>query len=184
MKGCALDMQTTNHLAQLLVVLARSRIVRTAILLVAGYWMAALLLPSIILIQALNYVLISVALAVSIAYLPDVLHAIRMDRVDRVAQLSLGIALSWMAVLINRSWVGVIRVTDAEWMRTSPVIGFYVFLSVLAGVLHITAPGAVDGVIPKRNQIILGVAIGVGLLVAWVVIWLGLGEEFILPNPG
>ncbi len=161
---------------------ARSRVVKAAIALSAGYWLAAFLLPSILLIQVLNYVLIAIAIAVSVAYLPNVYEALKMDRIDRVAQLSLGISLSWLAVLINRSWVGVIRITDADWMRTSPMIGFYVFLSVLAGVLHITAPGAIDGIIPKRNQIILGAAIGVGVLVAWIVIGFGLGEKF--PNPG
>lgn len=172
-------MQNALNLAQ---ILARSRIVRAAILLIAAYWVAAFFVPSTYLIQVLNYVLISVAVAVSIAYLPDVYQAIRMDRVDRVAQLSLGIALSWTAVIINRSWVGLIRIADADWMRASPMIGFYVFLSILAGVLHITAPGAIDGQIPKRNRITLGLAVAAGILAALLVIGLGLGETF--PDPG
>ena len=163
---------------ELIRALVRSRIVRTALALVAAYWMAAFFMPAVLLIQTLNYVLIAVAFAVTVAYLPDVLYAIRMDRIDRVAQLSLGIALSWTAVIINRSWVAAIRIADTEWMRTSPVIGFYIFLSVLAGVLHITAPGAIDGDIPRRNQIILGLAIGLGVLIAWLVIGLGIGETF------
>lgn len=158
--------------------LAHSRIVRTAVLVCAVYWAVAALVPSIVLIQVLNYVLIAISVAVTVAYIPDVYDAIRMDRVDRVAQLSLGIALSWTAVFINRSWVGVIRLSDQDWMRVSPVIGFYVLLSVLAGILHITAPGAIDGAIPRRNQVILGLAIGSGVLVAWLVLGLGLGETF------
>lgn len=163
---------------EILLILGRSRIVRTALILVAAYWMAAFFVPAVYLIQVLNYVLIAIAVAVSIAYLPEVWDAVRMDRIDRVAQLSLGIALSWTAVIINRSWVGLIRITDADWMRSSPMIGFYVFLSVLAGVLHITAPGAIGGVIPKRNRIILGLAIGTGVLAAWLVLGLGMGETF------
>lgn len=163
-------------------ILARSRIVRTALLLVTAYWAVALFLPPTIVIQVLNYVLIAVAVAVTLAYMPDVLDALKMDRVDRVAQLTLGIALSWLAVVINRSWVGVIRISDADWMRTSPMIGFYVFLSILAGVLHITAPGAINGQVPRKNWIRIGFAISIGVLASWLVIGLGIGETF--PNPG
>lgn len=163
-------------------ILARSRIVRVAFVLVAAYWGAAFFVPPTLLIQTLNYVLIAVAVAVTFAYLPDVLHAVQMDRVDRVAQLTLGIALSWTAVIINRSWVGLIRINDADWMRASPVIGFYVFLSILAGVLHITAPGAIDGTVPRKNWVTIGVAIAIGVLAAWLVIGFGLGETF--PDSG
>lgn len=38
----------------------------------------------------------------------------------------------------------------------------------MGGVLHLTAPGAVDGIVPRRNWIILGITMGVAAFVAIV----------------
>jgi hypothetical protein len=39
------------------------------------------------------------------------------------------------------------------------VVAFYAYLSILAGVLHITSPGAVDGHIPQCNWTTVGIAV-------------------------
>jgi len=46
-------------------------------------------------------------------------------------------------------------------------------LSFMGGVLHLTAPGAVDGYVPRRNWIVLGITMGVAAFVVVVVFALG-----------
>ena len=158
--------------------LIRSRLTRTAVVLVAAYWIAAFFVPAPLVIVGFSYILIAIAVAVTVAYLPSVVQALAEDRLDRVAQLTIGIVLSWMAIIMARGWGNAIRILDQDWMRNSPIVGFYLFISILAGVLHITAPGVINGKVPQRNWIILGCAIGAGSLVAGVLI----GMQFASPS--
>lgn len=56
--------------------LARSRIWWTGTGLLAAYWIVAAYLPAVYLIPLLNFVLIGIALAVTISYAPSVLDAV------------------------------------------------------------------------------------------------------------
>jgi hypothetical protein len=122
--------------------------------------------------QYLNFIMVSVAAAVVFTYLPPVFAALRMGKLDRVSQLTLGIAVAWVGYLINRIWANAILVfpDHSDWMRTSPVIGFYVLLTILGGVLHLTAPGAISHSIPARNWAWVGIAFAIGFLMGSVAI--------------
>lgn len=141
-----------------------NHIFRTATSLIALYWIAAIIIPMDILITLLNVILIAIAIAVTVSFFPGVIEAIRKDSADKVSQLILGIILSWTAVILNRSWSSIARFYDEEWMQNAPIVGFYIYLAILAGTLHITAPGALNGVVPKRNWITLGCAIASGFI--------------------
>lgn len=156
----------------------KSRVVWTALALVAAYWIAAFFVKSTILIPALNFVLIAVAIAVMFAYAPSILDALRRNNIDRVTQLTIGIVLAWIAAIMLRSWAAAIRITDYDWMRDSPFVGFCIYLTILAGVLHLTPPGAIDGRIPRRNWVILGIAVGAGLLAAGILLVLRIEDLF------
>ena len=55
-------------------------------------------------------------------------------------------------------------------MQESRLLGFFVYISILGGVLHITAPGSTEDAIPKKNWLMLLLAILSGGLVAGFVI--------------
>lgn len=42
---------------------------------------------------------------------------------------------------------------------------FIVLASVVGAVLHVVAPGSVDGVVPRRNRLALGAGVGLAVLV-------------------
>ncbi|HEV7255743.1 MAG TPA: hypothetical protein VGN97_21915 [Mesorhizobium sp.] len=140
-----------------------SRIVTGATLLVALFWLVAAFVPPITMIQLMNFLVLAVAIAVTVSYAPGVWRAVREDRTDRLAQLGLGITLAWVSIVLNRGWNAVMRFTHSEWMETHIFIAFCIYLSILAATLHITAPGALDGRIPRRNLVMLGVAVGIGV---------------------
>jgi len=137
----------------------------TAFSLSALYWIIAPHFPSSAVLEITNGVLSVVGIAVFVSYSPGIITRMaQTDKVDRVLQLSMGIALSWSVTSILRLWGLMWRKTgQPEWMQTNYLTGYFAFLIICAGVLHITAPGAIDGVVPKRNWIIVGIALGCGI---------------------
>ena len=156
-------------------IVACSPITHHASALIALFWVVAYFTPAYILIQIMNYVFIAVAVAVIVSFMPSVLVALKRGYpIDRVAQLTIGIPLAWLASTMIRLWSAGSRILELEWMRNSPVIAFCLFLSACAGVLHLTAPGAIDGHIPHKNWVIVGVAVGAGCLIAGILIGMNL----------
>lgn len=149
---------------------ASSRTVKIAAALFAAYFAVAAFVPFKPLIEILNWGLIGVAGAVTIAYAPVAWRALAAERIDQVQQLTLGICLTWIAAIMMRLWAVAWRATGSpDWMLNSKVVGFFVYAAILGGVLHLTAPGAVDGRVPRRNWVTLGVAIGAALTVSGAV---------------
>ncbi len=147
--------------------IARHKMIWIAISLSLIYWIMAAIAPVDITLESLNWILVATATVVTIAYAPVAIGAVASGRPDRVEQLVLGIVCSWGATIAMRTWSGVWRFLDQpDWMASSRIFGFFIYISILGGVLHITAPGAADGVIPRKNWVMLGLAIGSGALIA------------------
>lgn len=167
--------RASRHLAHAAKIIVLSPITHHALALIALFWLAAYFIPAYILIQIMNYVVIAVAVAVIIAFMPSVMVALKRGYpIDRVAQLTIGITLAWTASTMIRMWSAGSRILELEWMRNSPVVAFCLFLSACAGVLHLTAPGAIDGHIPSKNWVIVGIAVGCGCLIAGIFIGMNL----------
>lgn len=133
------------QIKNLIEALRGNTVFRNALLVVAGYWSLAWLVPNKILIAVLNMTLIAVCVMVLFVYAPYALQLWKHTKLDKVQQLTLGIVVSWLGLLLARSWVVTIWTFDQlAWMRSSAFIGFYVFLAIIAGVLHITAPRSED----------------------------------------
>lgn len=164
----------------MIVSIFRNKTIWVALGLSAIYWLMAFIVPIDVTLETLNWVLVATAVVVTIAYAPTALDALIASRPDRVQQLVLGIICAWVATIALRVWVGIWRFLDTpEWMVQSRMIGFFIYLSILGGVLHITAPGSVDGIVPKRNWMMLASAILSGGLVAGFMIGWQWGREII-----
>lgn len=134
-------------------------------------------LPPRMLIQLGNYTLIWVAAAATIAYFAGFTAAVFSRRPGSLDFLTVGVVLGWLSVFMNRQWAQGLRTfPDAEWMRTSWFIAFYILIAVVAGGFHLLAGGSVDGRIPKRNLIWLGLVVGGGFATTAIIISLGWGE--------
>lgn len=145
----------------------RSGTLWAAALLFALYWPAAVLAPPGFLLEGLHAVRIAVCAVVVVAYAPVCLEALALGRIGRVEQLSLGITVGWGALLLQGLWSLLWRLAGRPaWMVDSDLDGFLVWVTILGAVLHVTAPGAVDGRVPRRTWIVTGLAFGAGLLAA------------------
>ena len=147
-----------------------SRTVQLFLVATIGYWIIGMVLtPDTSNLEFENVIRASLAAAVAIAYLPVCFEAVMARSPDRVQQLSLGIVLSWASTLMVSVWYTAYRYSGRPvWMMDANVYGYMVYLQILGGVLHITAPGAAGKGIPRRNWIILGVSTGIALFLVLI----------------
>jgi hypothetical protein len=114
---------------------------------------------------------IPLSVAVIVAYGDGALRALFARHPDKFAMLTLGIVVSWGSTAMSSTWSVLWRLSGqpAWWVNSYPnSFGLYIALS--AAVLHITAPGAVDGRIPRRLMIHLGVIAGLVVALACAVV--------------
>lgn len=162
--------------------LIRSFLFWAAVIACLSYWPVATALPYYERHIVLNALRLCVAAAVVVAYAPVWAEALLTSRMDRVQQLSLGIGCTWMAVIGSGIWAGVWLLSGQPgWMLEHPINGFWHWLTVIGGILHVTAPRALDGRVPMRSWLLAGIAIGTALL---LVITILLHAHGGIPEPG
>jgi H+/Cl- antiporter ClcA len=161
--------EIATDLRVLLLALARSKTVWIAAVFFSAYILMAVYIDRETLALAMSGVLLSVAIGVLATYGHAILDALKKDKPNHVDYLVMGIGLSWLAIGYNRAWGLTFRWLDRPtWMNDHWSLSLFLFAAVLAGTLHITAPGAVDGRIPKRNWVRWGLAVAVGLSVVYL----------------
>ncbi|WP_262027555.1 hypothetical protein [Microvirga sp. Mcv34] len=144
--------------------LIRNRIIWAATAAFGVYWILAAIIPNDEWLAFLRSLLLIVSLAVAIAYSRPVLFALAHHQYDRVIHLTLGITLGWIATLLSSLWGLIWRISgQPAWMLNNDIVGAFFWLQFLAAVLHLTAPGAVDGKVPTRSWLLVGVTIAGGL---------------------
>lgn len=162
--------------------LVKSRTVLIATVLIIAYWPVALLYSGPGMFELLNGVLLGIATAVIIAYTPEAIRAAVKPSPDSTDQLIMGIVLTWFATLLYRGWGIWSRATGfPEWMRYSPIAGFLLYLFILGGILHITAPNSLNDRVPTLAWIRVGLAIGFGAFAAGLVVGLRAAGPFAGP---
>lgn len=114
-----------------------------------------------------------VAIAVTLAYFPGAIGLVWTGKGNRSDYLILGIVCNWASDIGVGIWTTISRFYGRpEWMLDNKWLSFFLLIAVIGGVLHLTAPGAVGGKVPRRNWMVLGavlaLATGVGFLGLWI----------------
>ena len=140
--------------------LALFSIAATGLYLALTYFM-----PAQMLVSVLNSVFIGTVAAVAVVFLPLFIRAFQDNKFDRVTQLWAGITLVWIA-LASRVVANIYVVSyggDASIVANSAVMAFSVYLAILGGILHVTAPHARNSepVTLPRTAISLGLITGI-----------------------
>ena len=144
----------------------RSEIVLYVLLSLLCYLMLNAMLPAALLIQLLNAAFFGVSVAVLLSLLPLVMRAISHAQFDRISQLSVGIAISWFAIVIMHLNVVLWRsLNHPHWLFNSPLTSFASFLAIIGGILYIAAPGLLN-VRDKQNRGILVFSVVTGIILA------------------
>ncbi len=132
------------------------------------------------LILVLNGVACSAAAGVCVAYLPVFVEAMRASHPSRGHFLGAGIFLVSLSILGIRVISFVARdlgwpdVYNTDWMTLPLSIG------ILGALLHLWAPEAIAGRIPRRRWVGSGITVSVGLLLAFVA-WYAHAHSVLIP---
>lgn len=142
-----------------------------AVALVAAH----LLMPPSWIIMGLYLILVMVAAGLSVGYFEGVWDAITSRRPDMASLYTVGAFLPWAALFMLCVTAVVIRAGQGAWLRSTPVISIYLTVFIVAGVLQMASPGALNGRVPRANWIKVGMVIGGGVLAAIFLIVFGIG---------
>lgn len=156
----------------------RWRVGYSAVICMVVFWGVAALVPQPTMMRILNICVLSISVAVVTTYMPVWIRTLCKERMDGPEALSLGIGCTWTGEIGQRLWSIVWRGLDQPyWMTQSTLLPLFLFLAVVGGIQHITAPGVINGVIPTRNWIALGVSMGVATLLTLLLAWSGFGVQ-------
>lgn len=107
------------------------------------YLLAAVTVPTSILVQVLNGLFLGFSIVVTIVFAPLFWRAIRQPEFDDVSQLTVGMGLMWSSIWIARALNAYGQAQGFEHGINSPVVGVSAYFGVVGLLLHITAPGMV-----------------------------------------
>ena len=130
------------------------------------------------LIELLNGLVLAVGCGVCVAFLANAGEAMRAERPRADQILVAGIWWSWFAVIEQRVWSVVWRgLGTPMWLANSDFTTHFVSIALLAGLMHLAGPEAIDGRVPARQWVRIGliVAAGLGGFAVLVVCGLALG---------
>lgn len=143
----------------------RGTIYLSILLLFVGYQLINIVVPNADMILATRVLATGFYSAVLYVYWRDAWTALRKPDPRRSDFLIVGIWASFLSHWCQNLYSLAYRLAQApQWLLTAEVVSPIVMLSVVAAVLHVAAPGAVDGTVPRRNRIALGVGVGIAAL--------------------
>ena len=150
----------------------KKQIVFATIVLVGTVFMLNFFVPNADLILAERIFQASVAATVVVVYWPDARAAWKSESPERGDYLIVGVTLGWCATLCQAMFSVVFRLAGMPlWFTNIDANSLWILMSAISGILHIVAPGAVDGIVPRRNRIVLGVGMGIAVMGICVVLW-------------
>lgn len=89
----------------------------------------------------------------------------RAPQPQKSAFLVVGIWLSFLSRLLQTIDAIVHRLADAPpWLLNAEIVPFTGQASILAAMLHIVATGAIEGEVPRRSQVALGISVGLAVI--------------------
>jgi hypothetical protein len=135
--------------------------VKGSIFVLLFFYTATQVFGPFALVEMIRVASIPLSVAVVVAYGDGAFRALFARHPDKFAMLTLGIVVSWASTAISSTWSILWRLSgQPSWWVNSYPNSFGLYIALSAAVLHITAPGAVDGRIPKRLMIHLGLIAG------------------------
>lgn len=171
-----------DRIGDYLVQLSMSRPVWQGLALVGGYWLLAAFLPFLPLYAVVSAILMAVTLSVLMAYTPGMLQSLITGDMGAGERLVIGIWIAWFGDMLLRFWsISMRGLERPEWMLTSDIVTFLIFIKLMGATLLLASPGSDNGKVPARNWISLGIAFSLGVAVAAVLLATTIGVGLISP---
>ena len=126
--------------------------------------MVSFLVPNYTVIQVLRALQACVWLAVFIAFGGSALESFSRTYPTPVDYVAVGITLTSAGISLGGFWFLAWHLSGRpQWMVNSDPAAFILLLVIAGGCMCVTAPGAVDGAIPRKSWIRTGIAFGLGM---------------------
>lgn len=140
-------------------------LVLVSTILLIGFIAVDTVLPNQDLLLAERVLQFSFALAVMYVYWPEVVSSVGKKTAEHGDLLVLGIVAGQASTAGQALFVVVYRLAGSPpWLANADLLGLIVLGSIVASTLHILCPGAIGGMIPKRNRILAGFTVGTGAM--------------------
>ncbi len=150
---------------------ARAPLARAIVAWHVLWGLPALFVPAPTLIIVLNCLVFAIACGVITAYLPSVYRACTTERPNQGDILVVGIWLAWISLIEARVWSIAWRALNRpEWLVDTDITTHIIAMALLAGVMHLAGPEAIEGRVPTKQWIRIGVLVASGALVAIVML--------------
>jgi hypothetical protein len=143
----------------------------TGLALLVGYQSINVFVPNADMIVATRILAAGFYSAVVFAYAGDAWAAVIEPKPQKSDFLIAGIWLSFLSHLLQTIYAIIYRLADAPtWLLNAEVVPFIVGASILAAMLHIVATGAIEGEVPRRSRVTLGIAVGAAVILVGAVL--------------
>lgn len=143
----------------------------TALTLFVGYQTVNVFVPNADMIVATRILAAAFYSVVVYAYAGDAWAAIRRPFPTKADFLIVGIWLSFLSHLAQTVYAAIYRLADApQWLLNAEIVPLIVLFSMMAAVLHVAATGSIDGEVPRRSRIALGICVGAAVLMVGAVV--------------
>lgn len=143
----------------------------TVLLLFTGYQIVNVFVPNADMIVATRILAAAFYSVVVYAYAGDAWAAVRRPVPTKADFLIVGIWLSFLSHLAQTVYAAIYRLADApQWLLNAEIVPLIVLFSMMAAVLHVAATGSIDGKVPRRSRIALGICVGAAVLVVGAVV--------------
>jgi hypothetical protein len=151
----------------------RNPILFQALIVWSAFWVLPIFIPIEYLFELVNALAVSLGIGVMFAFWPGMIEALKTPKheLEGGHYLVLGIMTGATAIVAQFAWRGVWRALEQpDWMIRHPLLAFFVYVVATAFALHLSAQGAIGGSIPRRNKIMLGVAVAAALMLTFIAI--------------
>lgn len=152
--------------------LIRSRVVWYGVAITVAYTVVSMLVPTWLLLSALNGAFMGVTFTVMVIYWPLMWRALRVLPFDRSSHLALGIGLIWLSLTVSRGFSIWSRYSSPEFAAYStsmnnPFFGYVGLLAIMGGVFHVTGAGLDQDGQFVRGRLLLTMCVLAGLSLAF-----------------
>lgn len=145
------------------------------------YWVLAAFVPGPVLKDIFDSLALGVAVTIAITWQGAAWRAFKEGATEGEWQLVIAVFLLWVVLIMQRIYsIWFTFMGRPDWITQSPIPGFMAYSIMLAGILFLTSAGLVDEERPRRYLWHIVFAIGLGCLVAGVVIGFALDNSEVL----
>lgn len=140
------------------------------LVVILSYWVWAPPMDTNAQTEWMRAFLITIGLTVVVAYTPGVFKFLTTTSPVQAQQLTMGIVVAWFGTAMSGIYLLLWRMAgQPAWMVNNDLNGFWLWLQIVGGILHVSAPRSIENEIPRPSWSRLWLALLSGLVLGYAV---------------